>query len=135
VDKKANDFHSATYQWKDGEYLRASGLARDIRRFVVQPLSSNDFLIQATGDTDKQTSDPNERIFEYWIGRRLVEGVYLIFALDETDVDEATRHTICGDEKPVGICHIQSHDQLVILAHATAIQPVRESALGVILAK
>jgi len=135
VDKKANSFHSSVYHWKDGQYVRESGLARDVRRFVAQPLSSNDFLIQATGDTEKQISGGNDNLFEYWIGRRVIEGVYLIFALNEADVDDATRSAVCGKEKPEGICHIQSYDQLVILARATAAKPVRESALGVVLAK
>ena len=135
VDKKASDFHSSVYHWEGGQYVRASGLARDVKRFVAQSLSSNDFLIQSTGYSEKSTSGKNEKLFEYWIGRRLVDGVYLIFALNESDVDDATRNAACGNEQSEGVCRIQSYDQLVILARATAAKPVRDFALGVILAK
>lgn len=135
VDKKAEAFHSAVYRWKDGEYVRESGLARDVRRFVALSISSEDFIIQGTGDNEKLKGVANREVFDYWIGRRLVDGVYLIFAVNETDVDDSTRVAMCGQANPPGICHIQSYDQLVVLARATAARPVRESAVGVILAK
>lgn len=127
VDNKANDFHTSVYHWKDGEYVRGSGLARDAKRFVAQPLAANDFLIQSTDDDAK--------VFYYWIGRKLAPGVYMIFPLDEKDADDATRHAMCGADKPEGICWVRTHDQLVTLAQATAARPVREAALGVVLTK
>ena len=127
VDGKANDFHTSIYQWKDGQYVRRSGLARDAKRFVAQSLAANDFLIQSTDD--------NEKLFYYWIGRKLSVGVYLIFPLDETDVDDATRNAMCGTNQPEGFCRIQTLDQLVTLARATAAKPVRNAALGVVLTK
>lgn len=135
VNKKASDFHTSVYHWKDGQYERASNLARDVTRFAAQSFTAEDFLIQAARDTEKKTSGEHEKLFDYWIGRRLVDGVYLIFALDEADVDDATRGAMCGKEKPPGICHIRSYGQLAILARATAAKPVRKAALGVILAK
>ena len=47
VDGKASDFHTSSYFWKDGQYVRGSGLARDAKRFVAQPLAANDFLLQS----------------------------------------------------------------------------------------
>jgi hypothetical protein len=125
VDKKANDFHSAIYHWADGRYTRASGLARDVKSFSAQPLDGNDFLIQSANDSGK--------LFNYWIGRRLIEGVYLIFPLNEEDVDEAKRDALCGKNRLTGFCRITTAGQLVTLARATAGKPVRVSALGVIL--
>ena len=68
VDGKANDFHAAVYRWKGGQYVRASGLARDAKSFVAQSLAANDFLIQST--------DENGKRFDYWIGRKFTDGVY-----------------------------------------------------------
>jgi len=82
VDGKAGDFHASVYRWKDGEYLGSRGLARDAKRFVAQPLAANDFLLQSTDSTN---------LFNYWIGRKLAVGVYLVIPLDETDADDATR--------------------------------------------
>ena len=30
-DGKAQEFHAAIYRWNDGRYVRAGGLARDVR--------------------------------------------------------------------------------------------------------
>jgi len=127
VDGKASDFHTATYHWKDGQYTRGTGVARDAKRFVAQSLAANDFLLQSTDDSGKR--------FFYWIGRKLAVGVYMIFALDEADVDDATRDALCGKNRQEGICRIGAHDQLVTLARATAAKPVRKAALGVVLAR
>ena len=127
VDGKANDFHTSTYQWKDGQYARRGGLARDAKRFVTQSLAANDFLIQSTDD--------NKKLFYYWIARKISVGVYLIYPLDETDSDDAIRNAICGTNQPDGVCRIQTLDQLVTLARATAAKPVRNAALGVVLTK
>ena len=127
VDGKANDFHAAVYRWQNGQYVRASGLARDAKSFVAQSLAANDFLIQST--------DENGKRFDYWIGRKFTDGVYLIFPLDENDADDATRYAACDKDSPDRICRIKTHDQLVTLARATAAKPVREAALGVLVAK
>ena len=127
VDGKATDFHTSVYHWKDGQYVRGSGMARDAKRFVAQPLAANDFLIQS--------SDEDAKVFYYWIGRKLASGVYLIFPLNESDADEATRGAACGTNQPEGICRVRTFDQLVTLARATAAKPIREAALGVVLTR
>ena len=127
VDGKASDFHTSSYFWKDGQYVRGSGLARDAKRFVAQPLAANDFLLQS--------SDDSAKIFNYWIGRKLAVGVYMIFPVDETDADDVTRMAVCGKDQPEGICRVGTYDQLVTMARATAAKPVQISALGVVLTK
>ena len=59
----------------------------------------------------------------------------VIFPVDETDADDATRNAMCGRDGPDGVCRIRTYDQLVTLARATAAKPVREAALGVLVAK
>jgi hypothetical protein len=115
VDGKASDFHTSAYFWKEGQYVRASGLARDAK------------LLQSTDDSAK--------LFYYWVGRKLAVGVYQIFPVDETDADDATRKAMCGANQQEGICRVGSFDQLVTLARATAAKPVRGAALGVVLTK
>jgi hypothetical protein len=126
VDNKAGGVHASTYQWKDGQYVRASGLAQDAKRFVAQPLAGNDFVIQS--------SDEHGRVFVYWIGRRLTPGVYQIFGVNEMDADEATRKAICGDRSGE-ICWINTREQLLTMARATAAKPPRNAALGVVLSR
>jgi hypothetical protein len=126
VDNKASGVHASTYQWKDGQYVRASGLAQDAKRFVAQPLAGNDFVIQS--------SDGSGKTFLYWIGRRLTPGVYQIFGINEMDADEATRKAICGDRSG-DVCWITSREQLITMARATAAKPPHNAALGVVLSR
>jgi hypothetical protein len=124
---KAFDFHAISYSWKDGKYVHASGLARDVASFVSQPLEGNDFLIQ--------TTDDNQSLFKYWIGRKLADGVYLIFPLSEADSDAATRDAVCAKNQLDRMCLIGTYDHLATLARATAAKPVHNPSLGVIVAK
>lgn len=127
VDNRAGDVHSSIYWWKEGQYVRAYGLARDARHFVAQPLQGNDFLIQS--------SDDRQDSYHYWLGRKLSPGVYLIFALDEMTLDEPARRSVCGPDGLNGICRITTREQLVTLARATAANPPKAAALGVIVGK
>ena len=124
-DDKAGDFHASAYRWDDGRYVRASGLVRDETNFVVKQLSGDDFIIQGSAGADK--------VFNYWIGRRVVPGVYLIVPVNEDDVDAAVRANVCAKDQPEGICKVETYDHLVTLALATASKPVRNPALSVIL--
>ncbi len=126
VGNKASGVHASIYQWREGQYIRASGFAQDAKRFVAVPLAGSDFVIQS--------SDENGKIFVYWLGSRLTPGVYQIFGIDEMDADETTRKTICGD-RSVDICWVTSRDHLLTLARATAAKPPRNAALGVVLSK
>jgi hypothetical protein len=126
VDNKASDVHASVYQWMDGQYVRAYGLASDAKRFVAEPLAGNDFLIQST--------DEKRQAYLYWIGRRLTPGVYLIFGVEQADADEATRKAICADPAS-SICQVTTRDQLLTLARASAAKPPRSPALGVVLGK
>ena len=127
VEGKAKDFHASFYRWKDDHYVSASWRARDVKLFVAQSMPASDYLIQIT--------DENEKVFDYFIGRKIIDGVYIIFAVDETDVDDETRAAACAKNQPAGICQIQTFDQLAMFAHATSAKPVRNAALAVILAR
>jgi hypothetical protein len=127
VDNKASDVHASVYQWKDGQYVRANGLARDVKRFVAEPLTGNDFVIQST--------DNQGTTYLYWIGRRLTPGVYLVFGIDEIDADDVTQKAICGSDRPDGMCSITTREELWTMARAAAAKPPQNSALGVVLSK
>jgi hypothetical protein len=123
---KAGDFHVATYRWEDGRYVRASGSAQDAANFVVRELSGDDFIIQ--------NSSGSEKAFTYWVGRRVIPGVYLMVPINENDVDAAVQSTACAKEKAVeGVCRVETYDHLVTLALGTASKPLRDPALAVIL--
>jgi hypothetical protein len=125
ADGRPSNFHAAAYRWAGGEYVRASGLGTDAKRFVAEPLAAKDFVIQST--------DENGKRFVYWIGRKLYDGAYLIFPLDMTDADDATRKRVCGSAED--ICRISTREQLVAMARATAEKPPHDPVLSVVLAK
>jgi hypothetical protein len=125
-DGRAQDFHTAVYQWKDGRYVRSGGLARDVKSLVAEPLGRDDLILQGANESESN--------FNYWIARRLFPGVYLIFPIVEADVDDATRNAICQSDSE-NTCTIKAHDQLVMLAQATAAKPLRNPALGVVMQK
>jgi len=127
VDRKASDFHISVYRWEKDKYVRETRSAQGVPSFAAKAISANDFIIEGSGQ--------NTTLFHYWIGRKLFDGVYLIFPVIEADVDEATRNAICAKKQAEGICRIGSYDELVTLARATAAQPVRDPALGVLVAR
>lgn len=127
VENKANATHAAVYQWRDGQYVRLSGLTRDAKGFVAQALAGNDFLLQSSYESGGA--------YVYWIGRKFAPGVYLIFGVDEGDTDEATRNAICGLDRPPGVCRVSARDELMTLARATAAKPPKKAALAVVLNK
>ena len=122
---KPKDFHAAAYRWVNGEYVRASGLGSDAKRFVAEPLAAKDFVIQST--------DENGKRFVFWIGRKLHDGAYLVFPIDMSDADDATRKRVCGDQ--VDVCRISSHEQLLVMARATAAKQPNDPVLSIVLAK
>ena len=122
---RPKNFHAAAYHWANGEYVRASGLGSDAKRFVAEPLAASDFIIQSTDEHGKR--------FVFWIGRKLHDGAYLVFPLDMSDADETTRKSVCGDQ--TDICRIANHEQLVVMARATAAKPPRDPVLGMVLAR
>lgn len=123
---KPRNFHAASYRWANGEYVRASGLGSDAKRFVAEPLAGSDFVIQSTDEQGKR--------FVFWIGRKLHDGAYLVFPLDIADADGATRKSICGGDQ-VEVCRIATREQLVVMARASAAKPPRDPVLGVVIAK
>ena len=48
---------------------------------------------------------------------------------------DATRTAVCGNDQPEGICQVETYEQLLKMARATAAKPVRNAALGVVLTK
>jgi len=56
---------------------------------------------------------------EYAIARKLADGTYLLFAVDEGDADEAMRNNTCGTNFHVG-CHVTTREEVLAFARATA---------------
>ena len=112
------------FRWQDGAYVNVGGGATKFRQFVSRPLQAEDSIIQG--------SDAGGKLFTYWIGRKLADGAYLIIPVDEEDVDAAVRNTLCAKRQPKDFCIIDTNEQLVTLAKATAIKPMKNAELAVV---
>ena len=125
TDGRAHELRASTFRWKDGAYVVVDG-AVDLRRFVSMRLKGDDEIIQG--------SDAGGKAFTYWLGRKLVDGAYLILPLDEGHADAAIRSTLCTREEPGGFCVVDTKEHLVALAEATAKGASKDAEVAVIVA-
>jgi hypothetical protein len=77
---------TSVFRWDATRYVHVSGDSSDVKYFVMEPLSSNTFLIEAT----------DEKVYAYLLAVRLVEGIYRILPVDEKYVDKATQARLCA---------------------------------------
>ena len=112
------------YRWNDHGYERIGQQSGDDSEFAVQSLDDKNFIVQ--------THNMENALFHYSIARKIFDGVVLVFPIEESDADATTLVEICGNEAPTIICMIQTYDQLVTLARATAAKPPHNPLVGVI---
>jgi hypothetical protein len=122
-DGRASELRTSTFRWEDGAYVSVSG-PEDLRRFASMPLQGSDIIIQGSG--------PKGKLFTYWLGRKLAEGAYLIEPLDETDLAAANKPALCAKHESKGFCFVDTTDNLVTMAEATARSPVKNAEIAVI---
>ncbi|MFN0217838.1 MAG: hypothetical protein ACKVP4_03370 [Hyphomicrobium sp.] len=123
VDGKASALHTASYRWTDKRYVLVSGNQR-ISNFVGVALDKENFLVEGV-----RQGNPG---YSFWIAQKIVDGVYLIAAVDEEAADDATRTAACSGKKVEGACYVESEEQLMKLARATAAKALRDPTLGVL---
>lgn len=111
----ADEPEKATYTWTGARYAHASGGMRDIGAFSVHPFEAGDFIIQSVPARHPEMT-------EYAVMHKLVDGVFQVVPIDEADADEPTRSANCGkgDKAKFSACRIETRDQLLAFARATA---------------
>jgi len=123
-DGAAREPASTTLAWRDGRYVRIDGDDTGIEDLTFHGFEGADLLVQSI-----RAKQPTE----YAIARKLADGTYLVFAIDEGDADERTRSRICGSDLRVN-CRVTTREELLSLARATAARPRSTGALAVLLA-
>jgi hypothetical protein len=123
-DGFAHEPASATYRWRSGRYERTAGLFKDVRAFTVHEFEGTDRIVQ--------NIQPGKPV-EYALARRLADGTFLVVAIDEQDADEVTRNNFCGKEANTA-CRIETREQLLAFARATAAKPHERGGLAVLIA-
>lgn len=108
----ADEPEQATYKWDRGSYQRTGGGMTDVGSFSVHPLARDIFVVQSA-------AAKRPGMFEYAVARRLVDGIYQVIAIDETDADRLTRARFCKRTSDSS-CRIEKRNQLYAFAHATA---------------
>jgi hypothetical protein len=103
--------------------VRTGGTFREASAITVHAFEGADRIVQSI-----RTGRP----VEYAIARKLADGTYLVVAIDENDADETTRTKFCGKDAGTA-CRIETRDQLLAFARATAAKPHSTGGLAVLM--
>lgn len=117
---------SASFRWDGGQYVVTGPKPSDTGAFTTHEFEGRDILIQVT-------PDEKTKPYRYAIGRKLADGAYLYFLVEEGDADEATRNKACVRMEQY-VCWAGTREGLLALARATAARPHESGNLAVILA-
>jgi hypothetical protein len=111
------------FEWSGSRYV-FSGRSGSISDFTAHPFEGRDLIVQSTAARAP-------RLTEYAIARKLADGVYMVFPINEDDVDEATRARFCTKTQ-VASCRITTPEQLFVFAKATAAKDEEAGGIAVI---
>lgn len=125
-DRMARGPTTATFRWDGGRYAVAGPEPSDTGAFTTHEFEGRDILLQVSPDAKNKT-------YRYALARKLAEGAYLYFLVDENDADEAKRTKFCV---AVGeyTCQAGTREGLLAFARATAAKPHESGGLAIILA-
>ncbi len=123
-DGAAREPTAETFAWRDSRYVPIQGTASDLHDFTLHAFAGTDLIVQSL-----RPGQPAE----YGIARKLADGTYLLFAVDENDADAATRDKYCGKE-PGAACRVATAEAVLALARATAAKPRSSGGLAVLMA-
>jgi hypothetical protein len=124
-DGAAHEPTAATFAWRAGRYMLISGGGPGIRDFTLHRFDGQDLIVQSA-----KPAFPAE----YAIARKLADGTYLVFPVDEHDADQAIRGQFCARE-PAIACRVATREAVLALARATAAKPHSTGGLAVLLAE
>jgi hypothetical protein len=123
-DGAAREPTAETFAWRDGRYVGIHGTASDLHDFTLHTFAGADLIVQSL-----RAGYPAE----YGIARKLADGTYLLFAVDENDADAATRAKYCGKE-PGAACRVATSEAVLAFARASAAKPRSSGGLAVLTA-
>jgi hypothetical protein len=112
-----------TFRWQDGRYVPIGGNAKDIGPFTLHAFEGTDLIVQSI-----RTGKP----VEYGIARKLADGVYLLFAVDESDADATMQNEFCEKAATVA-CRVTSREAVLALARASAAKPHAGGGLALLM--
>ena len=122
-DGTAREPSVETFRWQDGRYVPIGGNAKDIGPFTLHAFEGTDLIVQSI-----RTGKP----VEYGIARKLADGVYLLFAVDESDADATMQNEFCEKAATVA-CRVTSREAVLALARASAAKPHAGGGLALLM--
>ncbi len=125
-DGMARDPDSSDFHWDGTRYVGVAGSSKEPLAFTVFPFEERDFIIQ-------NAPTKNDVPIEYALARKLADGVYLTFLIEENDADAASRDKFCV-ELDRTVCTIATREALIAFAWATAAKPHDSGGLAIRLA-
>ena len=123
-DGVAREPTTETFAWRNGRYVPIRGTATDIHDFTLHAFEGADLIVQSIRAGHST---------EYAVARKLADGAYLLFAIDENDADAATRDKYCGKE-PGAACRVATSEAVLAFARASAVKPRSSGGLAVLMA-
>jgi len=124
-DGTARDPGTATFMFQDGRYVQTGGSENSLGDFTLHAFAGADFIAQTV-----KAGLPAE----YAIVRKLVDGAYLVFVIEESDADEATRNKFCSGEFRMS-CRVSTREAVLAFARATAAKPHQSGGLVLLMAE
>jgi hypothetical protein len=116
---------TANFVWQNGRYVRTGGTDTSIHDFTVHPFRGSDLIAQEI---------PSGAPVNYAILRKLAEGTYLVFVIDESDANNATRKEFCRNRRVSG-CTVTTRQAVLAFARATAAKRPSMGGLVLLLAE
>jgi hypothetical protein len=116
-----------TFRWNGSRYVIPRWQLSDLAGFTVHDFEGSDAIVQSF-------SAKGERAVEYALAHKLADGTFLINAIEENDVDEATRAAHCSKTK-FAACRIETREQLFAFARATAAKGHARGGLAVVVSR
>jgi hypothetical protein len=120
----AREPDAETFVWRNDRYHPVRGAASDIHDFALYPFAGGYLIVQSL-----RPGYPAE----YGIARKLAEATYLLFTIDESDADTATRDKYCGKAADAA-CRVATREAVLAFARASAAKPHSAGGLAVLLA-
>jgi hypothetical protein len=112
---------TANFVWQNGHYARTGGTDTSLHDFTVHLFRGSDLIAQEI---------PSGAPVNYAILRKLAEGTYLVFVIDEDDANAATRKRFCRSTRMSG-CTVTTRQAVLAFARASAAK--RPSMGGLVL--
>jgi hypothetical protein len=121
TDGKADSLKVSVFRWNGTRYGFVSGAASDVKSLVAEPLDADTFLIEAN----------DGKIYAYLLGRKLAEGTYRIFPVDEKYLDAATQKKDCVTQDREA-CTVATRQKLDTFVRASIGKTIAYTMLAVI---